>query len=357
MTVHQVSRGTISNPITIPVPDLLDLVKTYLPGDTGIPVMYSITGGLAFRAARLAGMIANALASDIRNDTSGRTSIDSYNDAMSHLDALESAAISFEEAGSTRRNMCDDLTKLLHYKRAADDYTVTIMGESKAPVTDWHSTLDVASKPAPIDMWKLDHLWALYLDQCKGYPLMNRAEYDMLNTRELSGQDATWRNHKQAVMNIIDIADRGDSIDFYQLDLQTQLSLLNSYATPERLAKFRAAAMRRARNPFEFDASLRLHTAFVKACERATHHHRYANIGDKTIVAKREPMPIKVPALRKDNSPVGKYIDRVNESLDKEAELDAKASKRKPAKPRGKIVAQEHLAEVMTTIADTPNDL
>jgi hypothetical protein len=365
MATHQVKTGDMTKSIIIPHPDLLDLIKKFLPAEAGVAVMFSVTGGLAFRIGRLAGMVANGFASDLRNcdepygkadswanKRDGIGSIDTYNDAMSHLDSLEAAAQSFEEAGGTRRSMCDDLSKLLHYKRTCDDYLVSLMGESKAPVTNWLSTLDAVAKPAPVDHWKLDHLWVCYLSETGNKPLMTRQEYDVLNVRELSGQHAAWGKHVSSVMNIIDLADRGDAIEFDKLDVQTQLSLLNSYATPERLAKFRASIMKRARSAFEFDATLRLHVAFVEACHLATTHHRYANIGDK-LVPKIEPTGKPVPSLRKDNSPVGKFVAQVGESVEKEAKLDAKASK---AKPKARVVKQENLKAELS-LAEQPNDM
>lgn len=277
---------------TIPNPDLLDLVAKNLPGENGIGVMYSITGSLSFRVARLAGMVANALASDARKVSGG---IDSYNDAMSFLDTQSATEEAFAEAGFERQDMITSLRQLLSYRVAANDYLATLVGEDKLPATNWADTLQMASEPAPIDKWKLDYEWETYTTGPDADPQMTRAEYDTLTTRELSGQRASWSRHIATVHAVIDAASTGASIDFCMLDVRTQLSLLSAYATPERMAKFRASVMKRARSRFEADAGIRLHKAFVEDCQRATLHHRYANVGDK-MVPKVEPMPKKVAA-------------------------------------------------------------
>ena len=93
MTTHTVTKGTMNSFTFVPAPDLLELVATHLPGESGIAVMYSITGSLNLRIARLAGMVANSLAADYRKVGEN---IDSYNDAMSHLGIVANAAKAVE---------------------------------------------------------------------------------------------------------------------------------------------------------------------------------------------------------------------------------------------------------------------
>lgn len=292
MTTHSLPKGSMSTQQrTIPNPDLLDLVKRNLPGEAGIGVMYSITGSLSFRIARLAGMVAHALASDVRKAEPG---IDSYNDSMSFLDTQEAAEQAFAEAGFDRQDMITGLRQLLAYRLSANDYLASLVGEDKLPITNWADTLKLAAEPAPIDKWKLDYEWETYTEGADADPQMSRAEYDLLTTRELSGQRAAWARHIDTVHAVIEAASTHAAIDFFQLDVRTQLSLLSAYATPERMAKFRASVMKRARTRFEADAGIRLHKAFVSDCQLATLHHRYANVGDK-MVSKVEPLQ-KTPA-------------------------------------------------------------
>lgn len=344
--------------ICIPHPDLLDIVKKYLPGEAGIPVMYSITGGLALRAARLAGMVANGLASDIRENDKTRDSITTYNDAMSFLDVEGAAAKWFDDAGGVRRDMCANLTQLLHYKRTCDDYMVALMGETKAPQTNWIDSLTMAGEPMPVDAWKLDYLWKEYTQAADADPQMTRTEYDLLNIRELSGQRAQWLKHISSVLQVIEHADKGDSIEFYALDTQTQLSLLNSYATPERLAKFRASAMKRARSAFEFDATFRLYKAFVEACRLATTHHRYAKVGD-AMVPRIEPKtttPKEIAAATKARANRGVHAEYIDQAIDAEKRAAIANTLALKRKPKAKVVKQEDLKKELD-LANQPNDL
>lgn len=353
------SRTHIAPPVVcIPNPDLLDLVKKYLPGEAGISVMYSITGSLALRAARLAGMVANGLASDIRESEHNRDSITTYNDAMSFLDVQSTAEQWFNDAGGVRQDMCNDLTQLLAYKHVADDYLVTLLGPDKRTATNWVDTLTMAGEPMPVDAWKLDYLWKEYTTGPDADPQMSRAEYDVLNIRELSGVRAAWAKHIGAVMNVLETADKLESIEFFALDAKLQLSLLNSYATPERLQKFRASIMKRARSAFQFDADLRLHKGFVEACRLATTHHRYAKVGDALVPAK-EPVPTtpkQIAAANKVRNDQGPYKELIAESVnaEKRAAIANKQAVRKQRK--GKVVAQADLAKALS-LENQPNEV
>lgn len=278
MTTRTLPTGSMnSKPTFVPAPDLLDLVSTHLPGESGIAVMYSITGSLSLRIARLAGMVANSLAADYRKLGEN---IDSYNDAMSHLEIVTNATKQFHEAGNDRIDMTESLTQLISYKHSADDYLATLVSASKMRVTNWADSLVMAAEPMPVDQWKLDMQWDTYLTQCAGKPKLTRAQYDVLTQRELTGGRATWASHVSAVINIIDVADNGYAIDFDDLDRRTQLSLLTSYATPERMARFNTSIIKRGRSAFQVDSEIRLHESFVQACVLALTHHRYASMED-----------------------------------------------------------------------------
>lgn len=347
-----------NNSIFIPAPDLLDIVKRWLPGEEAISVMYSITGSLALRCARLAGIVANALAADERARTNN---IDSYNDVMSYLSTLKAAQLAFEEAGSERLDLTISLRQLLSYKRTCDDYMVSIMGESKMRATNWADSLATAGEPMPVDQWKLDYLWTTYQVECNNSPLMTRAEYDVLNVRELSGQRAAWAKHIDTVLQFIDVADNGATIEFGQLDKRTQVSLLTSYATPERLAKFRASVMKRARSAFKFDAEYRLHSGFVEACRIALTHHRYADVSESIKAIKEPALPPapstvesrKIAQTTKARGDLGVHAEAINESvaavnrqLARNIELAAKTAKSHKAK----LVPE-------LTLIDQPNDV
>mgnify|MGYP006895928233 FL=1 len=353
------SRTHIAPPvICIPNPDLLDLVKKYLPGEAGISVMYSITGSLSLRAARLAGMVANGLASDIRESEHNRDTITTYNDAMSFLDVQAAAEKWFDEAGGVRQDMCRDLTQVLAYKKVADDYLVTLLGPDKMRVTNWVDTLTMAGEPMPVDAWKLDYLWKEYTTSSDADLLMTREEYDVLNIRELSGVRATWAKHLNAVLNVLETADRLESIEFFALDTKLQLSLLNSYATPERMAKFRASIMKRARSAFEFDANVRLHKGFVEACRLATTHHRYAKVGD-AMVPKVEPKVTTAKQIAseiKARNDQGVHKDLIAESVDAEKRAAIANKQAIKRKPKGKVVAQSELKKELS-LAAQPNDI
>ena len=187
-------------------------------------------------------------------------------------------------------------------------------------------------------MGKLDYEWKAYTESGDADPQMTRAEYDMLTTRELSGQRAAWAKHVGTVENIITLADHNDAIDFHQLDVQTQLSLLMSYATPERMAKFRASVMKRARTRWEADAGLRHHASFVEHCRLASTHHRYANVGDKTAPAVTPPVETaKQIAVRiKSMKDLGEHKDLILESreAEKRAMLENKAKQIKAKRER-----------------------
>lgn len=362
---HTVAKGTMSTVAIIPNPDLLDLVKKNLPGDAGIPVMYSITGSLAFRVARLAGMVANAMAADLRKAEDG---IDSYNDAMSCLDVQGAAANAFMEAGFERQDMITNLRQLLAYRQTANEYLATLVGESKLPVTIWADTLRMAAEPAPIDNWKLDYEWETYTAQCGDEkPLMTRKEYDVLTTRELSGQRSAWAKHISVVEAVIEAASTEEAIEFFKLDKLTQLNLLNSYATPERMAKFRASVMKRARSRFDADSGIRLHQAFVNDCQAATLHHRYANVGDKTTtaVAPAQPTPKEIAQRIKQRAEKGLHADYIDQAID--AEKRAHAQAKSDGKKAAKAKRVSHKAEPAptkvpatdpaTTIADMKSDV
>lgn len=361
MTTHTVTKGTMSNLTTaiIPNPELLDLVKKHLPGEAGIGVMYSITGGLSFRAARLAGMIANGLAADIRNDPT-RDAIDTYNDAMSYLDEMSAAEQWFNNAGGVRQDMTRNLCDLLHYYRTCTDYLATLVGEDRLPVKNWADILRQVGEPAPIEKWKLDYEWKEYTESGDADPQMTRDEYDLLTTRELQGQRATWLKHISAVENIIALADAGATIEFHQLDKQTQFSLLMSYATPERMAKFRTSVMKRARTRFGADADIRMHKAFVEACRLASTHHRYANLGDKLTPSVQPASPsakqiaVQIKA-RNDKGVYAEYIDQAVDAEKRAAAANKLAIKReRKAKPAPKVV--KDLGEIKSLV-DQPNDI
>jgi len=310
---------TYQKPICIPAPDLLDLVKLHLPGESGISAIYSILGGLNFRIARLAGMTAAGLASDSRKESQG---VDSWNDAMSHLEALDAAAASFRDAGFERTSMTDGLTELLSYKHTVVDYAATLLGESKVPQVIWADTVTMAGEPMPVDKWKLDYEWESYI--ASGKPLMTRPEYDMLSIRELGGQRAAWAKHINTVCNFIEVADNGQPIEFFQLSLKTQFSLLASYATPERMMKFRASIMKRSRTRFEADTSIRLTQAFVASCELATSHPRYMTLSEP-LKAAVEPLIAStsetIAAANFARIKLGIHAESIKESLDAQKEL------------------------------------
>lgn len=343
---HTLAAGSMNKTAIIPNPNLLDLVKKNLPGDAGIPVMYSITGSLAFRIARLAGMVANALASDLRKSEDG---IDSYNDAMSLLDVQGAADHAFAEAGFERQDMITNLRQLLSYRATCNDYLASLVGESRLPATIWADTLRMAAEPAPIDGWKLDYEWEAYKEQCAGNTLVTRKEYDLLTTRELSGQRAAWGKHIATVLAVIESASTDKPIDFFALDLRTQLNLLGSYATPERMAKFRASVMKRARSRFDADSGIRLHQAFVDDCAAAMLHHRYNTVGDKMVQrvepVQKTPTQIAADTLARKNPHKELIDDAVNaeKRAHAQAVLDGKKARAKrapkPAKSQGKALA------------------
>lgn len=339
--------------VIIPNPDLLDILKHNLPGETGVSALYSINGGLAFRIARLAGITATALASDSRKADQG---IDSWNDAMSYFDTLEAAQESFVYAGAERVSMIDNLRNLISYKRSITDYMTSVMGESKVPVTVWADAIVMAGEPMPIERWKLDYEWESYL--ASGQALMTREEYDMLTIRELTGQRAAWAKHVDIVNNFIAAADNGDSIEFFQLDLRTQLSLLMSYATPERMAKFRTSIMKRGRDRFSVDAAIRLHQKFVDDCRLAATHQRYAALGD-ALVPKAEPIvttSASIAEATKARNAMGIHREAIEESIAAQKEL-INARRAEAINAMKLDLEATDAANKKTVFSDMPNDI
>lgn len=358
---HTLKPGSLLNaaevtkpitPVHIPAPDLLDLVRTHLPGDIGTSAMYSICGSLSIRIARLAGMVASGLAADLR---SSDTTIDSFNDAMSFLDEINAAAITFEEAGIERRPMIQNLRELISFKHAADDYLMTLVTAAGMRKTDWKSSIELAGEPMPVDKWMLDMQWDKYIAQTNNKPVMTRTQYDAMTQVQFGGQRAQWLKHVHSVENIIELADTGYAIEFDALDVRTQLSLLNSYATAARLTKFEASCYKRAMmlrtGPMQYAADVAMHKSFVDACELATHHKRYANQGEQ-LVARPEPHPAKAPVLRKDKSPVANYVEQVAKSVDEQTKLDqAAAAKKRKSRAKAdtlKTVKEAIQAEPLT---------
>lgn len=379
MATRTLPQGTMSTqPKFVPAPDLLDLVSIHLPGEAGIAVMYSITGSLSLRIARLAGMVANSLAADYRKLGEN---IDSYNDAMSHLGIVENAAKSFAEAGSDRTDMTSSLTQLISYKHSADDYLATLVGASKMRVTNWADSLVMAAEPMPVDQWKLDLQWNTYVTQCGGVDKtkLTRTQYDVLTQRELSGGRAIWASHVASVINIIEIADNGYAIDFDDLDKRTQLSLLTSYATPERLAKFTTSVLKRGRSAFQVDSEIRLHESFVAACALALTHHRFASMEDNLGATaytphRRAPEAESKEALRttkqqvaraKERAKLGLHTDMIVTVHNAETvaiekmrleKLTAKTEPKPKRAPKPKPLTA--LADIgQLDLATTPNDL
>lgn len=292
MTTRIVTPGTMAAAHTpIPTPDLINLIRTYLPGELGIPVLWSLHGGLNFRIASLAGMIANALASDNRKRSA---TLDSYNDHMSHLESLEAARQSFEEAGSERRDLITDLRQLIAFQITVVDYMASAVGETRLPETNWMEVLERASMPRPVSQSVLDIRWNYYVRDCKEEgveQVLTREEYDAQSRAALSGERAAWSKHMMTVLSIIEAANDVDAIPFDQLNLRTQLSLLMKYAAEGKEARKQLrdsilkTFMKRPTSPEALDANIRLRYAFADACHRATLHHRYAKVGDALHVA------------------------------------------------------------------------
>lgn len=308
-----------------PAPDLLDLIKNTLPGQDGVAILYSLLGSLELRIARLAGITANAIVSDVRSEES---CLDSYNDLMYSLRGAELAAEWFDKAGGTHRGeLCKDLTQLIGFHHLVYDHTSSVVGGKNMRVVNWLDSIERAAEPRPVEQWKLDHMWAIYVEECNGDPTMTRSEYDLLCTRELTGNKAAWAKHAASIENIITAADEDKHVDFGLLSVQTQHALLTSYATPERLSRLRSSIMKRARSAFEFDASFRLHRAFVDACKFALTHRRYANINqDQPAVQPAPTTSADIAAATRVRQEGGVHADLVQESKDaaKRAELAAK---------------------------------
>lgn len=366
---HTVTNNAISQPVIIPHPDLLDLVKHYLPGDTAVPVLYSIQGSLNFRIARLAGMIANALASDERARGGG---IDSFNDHMSFLDQAEHAAHAFNQAGADRKPMIESLRELTAYRQSVNDYFASKLGETKIPVTDWASTISMAGEPMPPDQSQLNLRWKIYVAQCaaqKTEPLITRKQYDDQSIIALSGKRQSWASHVASVMNIIDAATSGQAIEFFQLDKRTQLSLLMKYAAPsandrQAIADQVIKQARRGTTEFEMEATMRLRYAFADACLLASTHPRYATEGDQLTEAVK-PKELSSAAIaeatRLRNAPHAKDIDAALQAQKREqiarqlADAKALKPKRQP-KPKA-VPATVTPTPADVKLADMPNDL
>ena len=73
------------------------------------------------------------------------------------------------------------------------------------------------------------------------------------------------------------------------------MSLLTSYATPERMQRFETSIIKRGRSAHQVDSEIRLHEAFVAACKLALSHHRYASMEDNLGAAVYTPHK-KAPA-------------------------------------------------------------
>lgn len=287
MTTRTLPAGSMSKSIFIAAPDLLDLVKHHLPGDNGTSACFSIVGGLSFRIAGLAGMVANALAADIRAESGG---IDSYNSAMADLDEAQAAQQNFLEAGLDRRDMCKNLSDLLAYKHNWDDYLAQLVGDRYRP-TNWVETLTLVAQPRTVDQWSIDDEWNTYLEQLNGAaPEMDKAEFDVLSIAALQGPRAAWTQHTNAVLNVLHAADRGNTIEFMALDTRTQFNLLAKYGSPEQYNKFRINIKKSmmGRSPMEILGRIALYKGFSAACTLATTHHRYAALNE-TKIAPAEP--------------------------------------------------------------------
>lgn len=343
-TTRTVSKGTMTQPsIFIPAPDLLDLVKHWLPGDAGTSAVFSIVGGLAFRCAALAGQVANALTADARAEGNG---VDSYNETMAQFDEMAAAQYAFENAGLDRKNMCQDLTNLLGHKRVWDDYLAQLVGDRYKP-TNWLETFTMVAQPRAVDQWSIDDEWNTYLEQLNGAaPEMEKAEFDKLSIAALQGPRAAWAKHVNAVFNILEAADSGDTVEFFKLEKRAQFALLTKYGSPEQLGKFRINIKRSmmGRPPMEILGRISLYKAFAAACTLATTHHRYNDMNGSNV-APTVPVkttPKQIAAKTKERKDLGKHAEYIAESVNAEkrahaqAVIDNKAAatKRKPSVKR-----------------------
>lgn len=349
MTTHTIPSGSMAKTIFVAAPDLLDLVRKWLPGDAGTSAMFSITGGLAFRCASLAGMVANGLAADMRTQSNG---LDSYNECMANLDEVQAANLAFQDAGLERKDMCESLTKLLAFKRTCDDYLAQLVGDRYRP-TNWLETFTMVAQPRAVDQWMIDDEWNTYIEQLDGKePEMQKDEFDKLSRAALEGPRALWSKHVGAVFNILEAADSGGSMDFYGLDKRTQFSMLTKYGSPEQLGKFRINVKKSmmGRPPMEILGRISLYKAFSAGCALATTHPRYNDLNGSTkeAVKPKTVTPTEIAAGTKARADVGKHAEYIAESVNAEkrahaqAVIDGKA--RKPKEVSAQVAAKASFA-------------
>jgi len=320
MTTHTLKKSTTPS-IFIPAPDLLDLVKKNLTGQDAITMLWSILGSMEFRIAGLAGIMTNSLNADLRKLNDG---VINYTEAMVYMDSMEELTQLFQGARDDRKQMKEDLQELLAYRTTVADYLATF--QTRIRVVDWMNTLQMVSKPQLPEQWKLDMEWERA--QQEGTKL-TRTECDRLTTSDMRGKAAAWVNHCNVVMNIIQMADTGESIEFMKLNKRLQMSLLGKFAKllddKEALEIVRKRVATNARSRAGFDSTWMLFLAFYKDCALALTHHRYDSIRDTLVPNAASVVQQKAQADKiKMNAPTGLISDIVEKKM--------KAAQRKKAK-------------------------
>lgn len=351
MTNHTLPTGSMTKlpetqprPKNLPTPDLLALVQYYLPGSDGIGAMYSIVGTLPIRIARIAGMLANAVSSDIRAKS---PTLDSYNDVMAELGTAQAAAQAFEQAGFERTDLVQSLTDLHEFNNTCRDYLTSLLpqptvrkGEKTEPAVrpiDWLTAIEWAGAARPADQWVLDREWKILMQQTGGKPLCTRAQYDAANNAKYGSQKQEWTKHAAAVLNFIELGMSEYGRDFDELDPRTQLSLLNKYSSPAQMEKFTISctkrAMRAQNGGLGLEADLRLHETFVRECLAATKHPIYAHlIDDRPMVA-----DLSVPSSSRPKRESKRMAETIREELEAKEKRDAGKTSKVKAKSEAKL--------------------
>lgn len=257
----------------VKVPDVIGILEHAAPGKDGLPLVYSLLGGLEMRIARLAGMVTNVMASKLREDDA---SIDKFNDAMAALDEAETRRWAFEQAGLLQRNMIDELRGLINFRLRVADYMTGLTGQAVAP--RWADTIELAAQPMPVADWKLEFSWDEYLESCgKDAPEMTKDEFYKLMTSNLSSKRQVWGDHVHQVMALIESLE-GEAIEFDELPLHTQLRLLESLGNEDKEKRLRTNALKMARTPAELHVRRAFISSFCQEVREAANHHSYASL-------------------------------------------------------------------------------
>lgn len=275
---HTLPAGSINASFkSVPAPDLMAIIDKTCPGKDGVSILYSLTGTLDFRIARLASMITNSMAAHIRAGDTDHAAVDKYNDAMASIEIAETRVWAFEQAGISQRDMMQDLKDLVNFRLTAIEAQVKASG--KPAQSRWNDTIEKAATPQAVEDWKLEMSWSEYVEGCHGKTEMSEEEFKKMKSLELTGAKQNWADYASQIISVIEMVE-DEPINFDDMSVDLQKGILTGISSPEKEAKFRTGAMKIARTPEDLHTRRMFISSFSCTAREALTHPRFADKGE-----------------------------------------------------------------------------